>query len=221
MAKILLAEDDKSIQMSLSEFLLKEGFQAVVCAGEADAEKALLEQPFSLCLIDITLSDGDGFGVFQTAKRIGIPSIFLTASAEESLAVRALDEGAEDYVEKPFRPKELLSRIRSVLRRNSRNTPRVAVGNLMIDTTAGSVEKNGETIPLSALEWRLLMMFLDNRGRLLSRNQLLADLWDVGGDYVNDNTLTVYIKRLREKIENDPKEPEIIETVRGLGYRMK
>lgn len=219
--KILLAEDDRSIQTSLSEFLSKEGFRVVVCAGQAEAEKTLREQSFSLCLIDITLSDGDGFGVFRTAKAIGIPSIFLTASAEENHAVRALDQGAEDYVEKPFRPRELLSRIWSVLRRNSRNTPRVAVGDLLVDTGAGTVEKNGRAIQISAVEWRLLTVFLDNRGRLLSRNQLLEDLWDVGGDYVNDNTLTVYIKRLREKIENDPKEPKIIETVRGLGYRMK
>lgn len=220
MTKILLSEDDRSIQTSLMEFLSKEGFQVVVCDGEAESVKTLRSQSFSLCLIDITLSDGNGFGVFRTAKAIGVPAVFLTASPEESHAVRALDAGAEDYVEKPFRPRELLSRIRNVLRRNAGNTPRMSVGDLLIDTNAGTVEKSGRIIELSALEWRLLTVFLDNRGRLLSRNQLLADIWDVGGDYVNDNTLTVYIKRLREKIEDDPKEPKIIETIRGLGYRM-
>ncbi|MBO4412249.1 MAG: response regulator transcription factor, partial [Lachnospiraceae bacterium] len=188
--------------------------------SEAEGIAALKNGQISLCLIDITLTSGNGFGVFEAAKQLGIPSIFLTASAEETDAIRALDAGAEDYVEKPFRTRELLSRIRNALRRNEDQKSLIPVGELLVDTKKGTVTKNGQNVDLSALEWRLFLIFLQNRGRLLSRNQLLSDIWDIGGDYVNDNTLTVYIKRLREKLEDDPKEPKLIETVRGLGYRM-
>lgn len=220
MATILIAEDDSDILSSLTEYLTKEGFEVLCRSSEAEGIAALKNGQISLCLIDITLTSGNGFGVFEAAKQLGIPSIFLTASAEETDAIRALDAGAEDYVEKPFRTRELLSRIRNALRRTGGNTVRIPLGSLVVDVEQGIVTKSGQEITLSALEWRLLTLFLQNRGRLLSRNQLLSDIWDIGGDYVNDNTLTVYIKRLREKLEDDPKEPKLIETVRGLGYRM-
>ncbi len=220
MATILIAEDDSDILSSLTEYLTKEGFEVLCRSSEAEGIAALKNGQISLCLIDITLTSGNGFGVFEAAKQLGIPSIFLTASAEETDAIRALDAGAEDYVEKPFRTRELLSRIRNALRRTGGNAVRIPLGSLVVDVEQGIVTKSGQEITLSALEWRLLTLFLQNRGRLLSRNQLLSDIWDIGGDYVNDNTLTVYIKRLREKLEDDPKEPKLIETVRGLGYRM-
>ena len=134
--------------------------------------------------------------------------------------VAGLDMGAEDYIVKPFRPRELLSRIRGVLRRSGGRDAAVRIRNLTVDTEKGTVEKDGKEISLSALEYRLLLVFLNNRGRLLSRNRLLDHIWDAAGDFVNDNTLTVYIKRLREKIEDDPQEPAVIKTVRGLGYRV-
>lgn len=134
--------------------------------------------------------------------------------------VRGLDMGADDYIAKPFRPRELVSRIRSVLRRSGKTKRVVMLGSVSVDAEKGIVSKYGTEINLSALEFRLLMAFVNHRGKLLARNALLEEIWDAGGDFVNDNTLTVYIKRLREKIEDDPQKPEIIKTVRGLGYRV-
>ena len=129
--------------------------------------------------------------------------------------------GADDYISKPFRPRELVSRMRSVLRRAGRSSQTTVIGNLTIDMEKGVVRKLGEEVFLSALEYRLLLVFLNNRGQILTRNQLLEDIWDIAGEYVNDNTLTVYIKRLRDKIEENPQKPEIIKTVRGMGYKME
>lgn len=225
MAGILLVEDDSFIIDSLKEYLTGEGFQVASASGEQEAEAMLKSRSFELVLLDISLGDGSGFDVCRVAKQQKLPVIFLTASADENSIVRGLDMGADDYVSKPFRPRELVSRIRSVMRRYSDVTPVISVGDLLIDTEKGIVSRKAtadklEEIPLSALEYRLLMAFVSNRGRLLSRNKLLEDIWDIGGDFVNDNTLTVYIKRLREKIEADPQDPQIIKTVRGLGYRM-
>lgn len=127
--------------------------------------------------------------------------------------------GADDYIAKPFRPRELLSRIRSALRRSGADAARLTLGPLTLDTDKGEVYREGVPLALSALEYRMLLLFAGNRGKLLSRNRLLEELWDMGGEFVNDNTLTVCIKRLRDKIEEDPAAPRIIKTVRGLGYR--
>lgn len=131
-----------------------------------------------------------------------------------------LELGADDYISKPFRVKELLARIKSVLRRYSKDSPDgvVSVGSIKVNTNEAKVYKNGAEIILTAMEYKLLLIFINNRGKVLSRQRLLEDIWDVGGDFVNDNTLTVYIKRLRDKIEEDPAKPQIIKTVRGLGY---
>lgn len=131
-----------------------------------------------------------------------------------------LDLGADDYISKPFRIKELLARIKSVLRRYSKDSPDgvVSVGSIKVNTNEAKVYKNGAEIILTAMEYKLLLIFINNRGKVLSRQRLLEDIWDVAGDFVNDNTLTVYIKRLRDKIEEDPAKPQIIKTVRGLGY---
>ena len=218
MSNILLAEDDTAIAGVLSEFLTAEGYTVAAVSGEQSARDAMATQKFDLLLLDISLSDGSGFGVCQAGKAKNIPAIFLTASAEEDSVVRGLDMGAEDYIAKPFRPRELLSRIQRVLRRYA-PSPQVDLGGVLVDTQRGTVSRDGQEIPLSGLEFRLLMVFVNNRGRLLSRSRLLEDIWDIAGDYVNDNTLTVYIKRLREKLERDPQNPEIIKTVRGVGYR--
>ena len=147
--------------------------------------------------------------------------IFLSASGDEYSVVTGLELGADDYIAKPFRPRELVSRIRSVLRRTGRSQPVLTAGSIRVDTDRASVTKNGKELPLSALEYRLLLVFLNHRGQVLSRAKLLEEIWDVAGDYVNDNTLTVYIKRLRDKLEDDPQEPVLIRTVRGVGYRME
>ena len=220
MKRIFIVEDDPSIVHALSEFLSSEGFDTVAVDGQRNALALMERQRADLLLLDVSLSDGDGFAVCKAAKEAGIPVIFLTASGDENSVVKGLDLGADDYISKPFRPRELASRIRSVLRRSGQTQSIVELGSVSVDTEKGTVSKQGKDILLSALEYRLLMAFVNHRGKLLSRNLLLEEIWDAGGDFVNDNTLTVYIKRLREKIEDDPQKPEIIKTVRGLGYRV-
>ena len=219
MARILLVEDDDSLTLSLKEYLAAEGFDVAAASGQKEA-MALLDGNFDLLLLDVSLPDGDGFTICRTAKQMHLPVIFLTASGDENSVVKGLDMGADDYISKPFRPRELISRINSVLRRSSGTKAAVRIGSCILDMEKGIVTKDGEEVPLSALEYRLLTEFANNRGRILSRNSLLEEIWDIAGDYVNDNTLTVYIKRVREKIEDDPQNPEIIKTIRGLGYRM-
>lgn len=220
--QILLVEDDSTIVKNLTEFLKIEGFQVENVKGQKDAI-AYIEQhdkDISLVLLDVSLADGNGFSTCAEIKaKYDLPVIFLTASGDEYSVVTGLDLGADDYIGKPFRPRELVSRIRSVLRRCGKVQTVIVLGDVSIDTAGGTVTKNGQEIFLSALEYRLLLVFANHKGNVLSRNQLLEEIWDVAGEFVNDNTLTVYIKRLREKIETDPTEPSIIKTVRGLGYR--
>ncbi len=220
MARILIVEDDTAIVRVLEDFLKTEGFDTLSVSGRTQAEGLIRRENIDLALLDISLPEGNGFDVCTAAKDRGIPVIFLTASGDENSVVRGLDMGADDYIAKPFRPRELVSRIRSVLRRSGRAQSVVTIDNVTVDMDRGTVAKNGGEVALSALEYRLLTAFINNRGKLMTRTRLLEDIWDAGGDFVNDNTLTVYIKRLREKIEDDPQSPEIIKTVRGMGYRM-
>ena len=220
MQTILVVEDDKAITRSLEEFLSGEGFEVQTAPGERKALELLSSGKADLLLVDLGLADGSGFSVCRAAKALKLPVVFLTARNDEDSVVKGLDMG-DDYISKPFRPRELLSRIKNVLRHYEGGSAVVSIGGgISVDTEKGAVYKNGAELQLSALEYRLLLVFVDNRGRLLTRNKLLEDIWDIGGDFVNDNTLTVYIKRLREKIEEDPQDPSIIKTVRGLGYRM-
>lgn len=220
MKHILLVEDDPPIVAALTEFLTGEDFEVASAATQKEAEQFLLQSAYDLLLVDLTLSEGNGFGVCAAAKQRGLPVIFLTASADENSVVAGLDMGADDYIAKPFRPRELVSRIRSVLRRCSNSQTVELPGNVVVDLEKGTVRKNGEEVPLSALEYKLLSALLTHRGKLMTRGKLLEEIWDIDGDFVNDNTLTVYIKRLREKIEDDPQIPAVIKTVRGMGYRV-
>lgn len=220
MNRILLVEDDPGIVKSLTEFLNAEGFQVASASGQTAAIQLFDREPFDLVLLDVSLSEGNGFATCASLKsRSTVPVIFLTASGDEGSTVAGLDIGADDYIAKPFRPRELVSRIRNSLRRSG-NRSIVRLGNVTVDTDKGVVSKNGAEIALSALEYKILLTFIANRGRMLSRAYLLDEVWDMAGDFVNDNTLTVYIKRLREKIEDDPGNPEIIKTIRGIGYRV-
>ena len=220
MKHILLVEDDPSIVAALTEFLAGEDFETAFAATQKEAEQLLTQSGYDLLLVDLALSEGDGFGVCAAAKQRGLPVIFLTASADENSVVAGLDMGADDYIAKPFRPRELVSRMRSVLRRYSNSQTAELPGNVVVDLERGAVRKSGEEVPLSALEYKLLAALLSHRGKLMTRGRLLEEIWDIDGDFVNDNTLTVYIKRLREKLEDNPQEPEIIRTVRGMGYRV-
>ena len=221
MDKLLLVEDDATLIRMLSTFLAGEGFHILTANGQAGAILVLETEDVDLALVDISLADGNGFAVCARAKELGVPVIFLTASGDEYSVVTGLDMGADDYIAKPFRPRELVSRIRSVLRRAGKRQSIICVGDLRVDTEKGIASRNGRDLYLSALEYRLLLLFVNNRGQIISRNRLLEEIWDCAGDFVNDNTLTVYIKRLRDKIEENPADPVIIKTVRGLGYRME
>lgn len=221
-SKVLLIEDDPAIVENLSAFLKEEGFEVTSTDGQSRALSQIEAKRPDLILLDVTLAQGNGYSTCTAIKaRYDIPVIFLTALGDEFSVVTGLDMGADDYISKPFRPRELVSRMRSVLRRAGKSGRAVHVGELKVDMEKGVVTRTGEELFLSALEYRLFLVFLNNRGKILSRGQLLEEIWDVAGEYVNDNTLTVYIKRLRDKIERDPQSPEIIKTVRGLGYRME
>ena len=221
MDKLLLVEDDPDLIKTLQAFLQLEGFAVLSAVGQQEAGAIMQAQKPRLALVDISLQEGNGFGVCRQARDLGIPVIFLTASADEFSVVAGLDMGADDYISKPFRPRELVSRIRNVLRRNGGSNGILALGDIQVDPQKGTVTRRGESIFLSALEYKLFLLLLQNKGRLLTRDRLLEEIWDSGGDFVNDNTLTVYMKRLREKLEEDPKSPRYLKTVRGLGYRLE
>lgn len=219
--KLFILEDDAAIAMGLSYSLKNEGYDVTVAKSVKSAYEILNKEAFSLYILDLTLPDGSGYDVCREIKKQGdLPVIFLTAYDDEVNVVMGLDLGADDYISKPFRIKELLARIKSVLRRYSKDSPDgiVSAGSIKVNTNEAKIYKNGTEVILTAMEYRLLLIFINNRGKVLSRQSLLEDIWDVGGDFVNDNTLTVYIKRLRDKIEEDPAKPQIIKTVRGLGY---
>ena len=221
MEKILLVEDDPTLIRMLTRFLTAENFHITSVNGQNAAAEAMEAHRPDLALVDISLAEGNGFAVCAYAKELAVPVIFLTASGDEFSVVTGLDMGADDYIAKPFRPRELVSRIRSVLRRAGKRHSAVTLGDLTVDTDKGSVSRGGQELYLSALEYKLLLVFLNNRGQVVTRDKLLEEIWDSSGDFVGDNTLTVYIKRLREKIEPDPQNPVFIKTLRGLGYRLE
>ena len=231
--KVFLLEDDNAISMGLKYSLEKEGFEVTTTERTKEATSQWQTGTYDICILDINLPDGNGYDVCRFIKeKEDIPVIFLTASDAEVNVVMGLEMGADDYICKPFRVGELMARVKTVLRRSGKRAVGTSatdssierLGNLNIYTNEARVtikdDNTGEEtgIELTALEYRLLLTFCNNKGVVLSRNQLLADMWDVSGDFVNDNTLTVYIKRLRDKIEKDPSDPQIIKTVRGLGY---
>lgn len=218
---IFLLEDDEAIGIGLTYSLENEGYNVTLAKSVKQAEKIIDEKEFSLYILDLTLPDGSGYDVCKRIKAKGdLPVIFLTAYDDEVNVIMGFELGADDYISKPFRVKELMLRIKSVMRRYSNETSDgiIKINNLKINTNEAKVYKNNEEIILTAIEYRLLLILLSNRGKVLSRTALLENIWDVAGDFVEDNTLTVYIKRLRDKIEEDPAKPEFIKTVRGLGY---
>ncbi|KDN57752.1 response regulator transcription factor [Exiguobacterium sp. AB2] len=223
---ILIVEDDRTIASGLQYSLEQEQFTTTLCQNVADATKLIEQQlhTIDLCLFDLSLPDGSGYDLCRLVKqKQDTPVIFLTAFDDEVNVVMGLDMGADDYITKPFRVRELISRIHSVLRRYHKqaSSPVLTIGAVEINTQDAKVKKDGSEILLTALEYRLLLIFGRHTGQVLSRAQLLDQIWDMGGDFVNDNTLTVYIKRLREKLEDDPQRPTLIKTVRGIGYKVE
>ena len=219
--EVFLLEDDAAIGMGLSYALENEGYKTTLTKTVSEALKLVEEKAFSLYILDLTLPDGSGYDVCKAIRqKTDAPVLFLTAYDDEVNVVMGLELGADDYISKPFRIKELLARMKSVLRRCKIDNPDgcVRIKNLEIRTGEAKVFKDGKEIILTAMEYRLLLILLNNRGHILSRTALLENIWDAAGDFVNDNTLTVYIKRLRDKIEDEPENPSIIRTVRGMGY---
>lgn len=217
---VFLLEDDEAIGIGLKYSLENEGYTVTIATSVKSAFEIINKEKFALYILDLTLPDGSGYDVCKKIKSIGdFPVIFLTAYDDEVNVVMGLELGADDYISKPFRVKELIARIKSILRRYNRESKGIIkIGNVLINTNKATVFKNGQEVMLTAMEYKLFLILLNNRGNILSRNKLLEYIWDVDGDFVNDNTLTVYIKRLRDKIEDDPSAPMIIKTIRGLGY---
>jgi len=221
MKKIFLVEDDKTISKNLILLLRSEGFTVNHASTQGEAIQMLAAGKFDMALVDISLPDGNGFAVCTEIKQTqGIPVIFLTASGDEASVVTGLNMGADDYVTKPFRPRELIARINAALRKADSEPFVFERNGLAVDMAGGIVKKNGNEVFLSALEYRLLLIFINNPGNIITRERLLDELWDAAGEFVNNNTLTVYIKRLREKIEDNPAKPQMILTVHGMGYRL-
>ena len=219
MTKILLVEDDAMIASGLKYALEMEKYEVVHVTNVKDAFDTVDYNNFNLAILDMQLPDGIGFDVSDRLKMTDTAVIFLTVVDDENNIVKAFEDGAADYVVKPFRVRELLARVKRTLASQGSNTETanlIKIGSAQINTDSGKVFVNGENVELTALEYRLLLIFANNRGILLSRAQILEKIWDVDGNFVEDNTLTVYVKRLRKKLG----EAVNIETVRGIGYRV-
>lgn len=217
--KILIIEDDSTIRSSLKYCLEAEGYEIEESSTANESLKKINSS--DLILLDVNLPDKSGFELLPEIKKIkNVPIIFLTANDLETSIVMGLDMGADDYITKPFRTRELISRIKNVLRRSTQIQDKINIKNITIDLQQAKVFKNNQDLGLTAIEYKILLILAINRNQILSREKILASIWDVNEEYVYDNTLTVYIKRIREKIEDNPSNPQIIETIRSQGYRI-
>ncbi len=221
MTSVLLVEDENAILMGLKYCLEQENFLCFTASNGNKALQIMKEENIDLVLLDLNLPDMNGFQVMEQIRNFcEVPIIFLTANLEEVSIVKGLDMGADDYITKPFKTRELISRMNAVLRRNKKNLGNIIkIGNVVVDLNSAKVLKNGHDVMLTALEYKILLTLVMNPNMVFTREKILADIWDVNEAYVNDNTLTVYIKRIREKIEDDVNHPSIILTVRGVGYK--
>ena len=217
MKKLLLVEDNESILKGLTYSLEQEKFEVDVSKNVHNAKKNLDSNEYDLIILDMMLPDGNGFELCKYIKeQKDTPIIILTAKDEEQDVVQGFNLGADDYVIKPFRTRELISRINNILRRYNKEASKLQTGNIVIDVDASRVYINNEEVVFTALEYRILLLLFYNMGKTVTRDNILDKIWDIAGNYVNDNTLTVYIKRIRAKLgEND-----VIKTIKGIGYRV-
>lgn len=222
---VLVVEDDNIIREGLQISLRQDGYQVLTAATQKEALETIAGNPMvDIYLLDVMLPDGDGYTICREIRKTSdAPILFLTACDDEVHTVLALEQGADDYISKPFRIRELLARMKAILRRAGRGAvqqSRITIGDNELDMQTGKMYRDQKSIDLTAMEYRLLLIFVNHRGQTLSRQQLLNDIWDEAGDFVTDNTLTVYVKRLREKLGDFEGQP-LIHTVRGIGYRME
>ena len=228
MSKILLLEDDICLVDGLKYSLKKNGFETEIVRTVSEALNSIGNiGKYDLLILDVTLPDGTGFDVCEAVRRQGqqVPIIFLTASDEEVNIIRGLDSGGDDYITKPFRLGELCSRIRALLRRagvsNANNTTVIECGDITVDLLGSRALLNGKNLELTSAEYRLLCLLVRNVNRIVTREIILSELWDEAENFVDNNTLSVYVRRLREKVEADPSHPQHLITVRGFGYQWK
>ena len=225
MSRILLLEDDLGLIDGLIFALEKNGFEVAVVRTITEAATVVLEQKFDILLLDLTLPDGSGFEICRKVRKTSnVPIIFLTASDEEVNIVMGLDIGGDDYIKKPFRLNELISRINALLRRSnimSKSGCELVSNGITVVFQTNKVEKDAKEIELTAAEFRLLCLLMQNPNTVLTRTVLLDRLWDGSGSFVDDNTLSVYVSRLRAKVEENPEKPKFLLTVRGVGYKWK
>lgn len=220
MTKILLVEDNEAIILGLEYLLKAEGFLCEVAKSYQEAKEAFGNMAFDLAILDVGLPDGDGFTLCKEMKmKQELPVIFLTAKEEEDDVVTGFSLGADDYIVKPFRNRELISRIRNVLRRVGKDNDVLQCRDVKLDTASGRTFLRGEEISLTKLEYKILFVMMNHKGKLFTREEILSNIWDMDGNFVNDNTLSVTMKRLREKIGD--KDATLIKTVRGMGYRIE
>ena len=223
MSRILLLEDDLSLIDGLDYALKKQGFDMDIARTVKEAADLFTEDRYDLLILDLSLPDGSGFEICQKVRQVSkVPIIFLTASDEEINIVRGFDIGGDDYITKPFKLGVFLSRIQALLRRandfNTENT-RINSNGIEIELLKGQAYKKRSPLELTAVEYRLLCLFVQNPDIVLSKEKILDKLWDSEGNYVDDNTLAVYVRRLRMKIEEDPGDPKLLLTIRGMGYK--
>jgi len=222
---VLVVEDDEIILEGLRYSLMQEGYEVVAAGNAAEANTFLRRgTPLDLCLLDVKLPDGNGFEICEEIRKTkDVPILFLTACDDEVSTVRALETGADDYIAKPFRIRELIARMKAILRRSGKDSKIentvITVGNNQINLQTGKIYCDNQEVFLTAMEYKLLLVLINHRGQVLSRSQILNQIWDGAGDFVNDNTLTVYMKRLRKKLKDTGENP-LIQTVRGIGYRL-
>lgn len=221
MIKLLLVEDDEIIVKHLSTILKQENYFVYQVDGQQKAIDIIKNKDIDIALLDLSLKQGHGFSLYNEIKSMkDIPIIFLTASQDEFSEVTGLSMGADDYIPKPFKPRVLLARIEKVLNRYKKKETIYQYQTLKVSVESGKVLKEDQEIYLSALEYKLLLLFMANQGRIITRDLLLEEIWNISREDVNDNTLSVYIKRIRNKIEDDPQNPCFIKTIRGMGYKL-